>query len=239
MTAAGWIEIALYIAILTAITPAARRLHDARLPRRDPASGIVERSIVRARRRPRAGLEGLREVGARLERRLLRPALPDPAHAGHPPLEPEGPRLGAVGRRVQHDVVVRHQHELAVLRRRDDDVVLLADGRPGGAELRLGRRRHRGRDRLHPRARLALRPHDRQLLQRPDQDAGLRAAADLGRGRPVPRLAGRDPVADAPARSPRRRSSRSSAPTAAASSTSTPRTRSRTRPGSRTSSSCC
>ena len=37
--------------------------------------------------------------------------------------------------------------------RRDDDVVLHADGRPRGAELRLRRCRHRGRGRRHPRLR--------------------------------------------------------------------------------------
>ena len=63
----------------------------------------------------------------------------------------------------------------------------------------------------------------RQLLRRPLQDARLRAAADLGRGRPRPRLAGRHPVAERRPGRPRRRSSRSSAPTAAASSTSTRR----------------
>ena len=237
MTAAGWIEIALYIAILTALTPLLGGVHDAGLSRR--ARHRRARPRDGPLRRPRAGLEGLRPLRARVQRGLLRAAVPDPAHPGHPPLEPERLRLGALRRRVQHDVVVRHQHELAVLRRRDDDVELLADGRPGRAELRLGGRRHRRRDRVHPRARRPLGQDDRQLLQRPRQDARLRPAADLDRGRPRPRLAGRHPVAD---RRPGRLAggrSRSSAPTAAASSTSTPRIRSRTRPGSRTSSRCC
>ncbi len=95
----------------------------------------------------------------------------------------------------------------------------------------------------------------RQLLGRPHALAALHPAADLHRRRADPRLAGRHPDACAlrdlpdgrPAasrrsrsgRSPPRRSSRSSARTAAASSTSTRRCRSRTRRGSRTSSSCC
>ena len=180
MTAAGWIEIALYVAILTAITPLLGA-YMTRIYRGELGIGLVERSIV--------ALGGDREQDWKAyaksvlisERRLLRAPVPDPAHAGDPPMEPQRPRLGAMGRRVQHDGVVRDQHELAVLRRRDDDVELLADGRPGRPELRLGRRRHRGRDRLHPCARLPLRQQRRQLLQRPHQDARLRPAADLGR----------------------------------------------------------
>ena len=56
---------------------------------------------------------------------------------------------------LQHDVLVHHQHELAVLRRRDDDDLLLADGRAGRAELRLGRGRHGGARRGDPRLRAA------------------------------------------------------------------------------------
>ncbi len=56
MTAAGWIEIALYIAILTAITPLLGALHDAGVPG-EIRIGLVERSIV-ALGGDRAGLEG-------------------------------------------------------------------------------------------------------------------------------------------------------------------------------------
>ena len=56
---------------------------------------------------------------------------------------------------VEHRGQLRDQHELAVVLRRVDDGPPGADGRPGGAELRLGRRRHRGGDRVRPR----LRPH--------------------------------------------------------------------------------
>ena len=188
--------------------------------------------------RPGAGLEALRALRADLQRGVLGAALPDPAHPGDPPVQPARVRLGAVGRRVQHHVVVRDQHELAVLRRRDDDVELLADGRPGRPELRLGGGRHRGRDRADPRHRRALGHLAGELLRRPLPRAAVRAAADLGRRRPVPRDS-RACRSRSTCRSPPRRPSRSSAPTAAASSTSTRRTRSRTPPGSRTSSRCC
>ena len=104
---------------------------------------------------------------ARLQRAVLPRAVPDPAHPGHPSAQPAGLRRAAVGPHVQHDGVVRHEHQLAVLRRRDDDVVPHADGRPGGAELRLGGRRHRRRDRGHPRASRARGTAARQLLGRP------------------------------------------------------------------------
>ena len=59
MTAAGWIEIALYVAILTAITPLLGG-YMTRVYRGEIRIGIVERAIVAPRRRPRAGLEGVR-----------------------------------------------------------------------------------------------------------------------------------------------------------------------------------
>ena len=52
---------------------------------------------------------------------------------------------------VEHRRVLRHQHQLAVLLGRDDDGLPGPDGGPGGAELRVRRRRHRGRDRADPR----------------------------------------------------------------------------------------
>ena len=123
---------------------------------------------------------------------------------------------------------------------------LVADGRAGRAELRVGRGRHRRRGRARPR----LRPHAhrpaRQLLGRPRPRITLRILLPLRgrlRGRPgdrrrrpeLRRRHRRSPRSPAgrrrspAARSPPRRRSRSSAPTAAASSTPTPRTRSRTR----------
>ena len=62
---------------------------------------------------------------------------------GIQPFNPTGLPLGPVGRQLQHDLVVRHQHQLAVLRRRDDAQLLLADGRAHGRELRQPGRRHR------------------------------------------------------------------------------------------------
>ena len=66
-------------------------------------------------------------------------------------LNPQKLPLRHVGRDVQHHLVVPHQHELAVLRRRDDDELLQPDGRAHGAELPLGRGRDRRRRRADPR----------------------------------------------------------------------------------------
>ena len=59
---------------------------------------------------------------------------------------------------VQHRRQLHHQHELAGVQRRIDDELPGADGGAGRAELRLGGRRHRGRDRAGPR----LRPPDQR-----------------------------------------------------------------------------
>ena len=60
-------------------------------------------------------------------------------------LNPHALPLGHVGRDVQHHVVVPDQHQLAVLRRRDDDELLQPDGWAHRAELPLRRGRDRGR----------------------------------------------------------------------------------------------
>ena len=110
---------------------------------------------VRAQRRCCSRLVG---VGAPLRA---------PAAAGPPAAEPDRPEGRPPGHRLQHRLELRHQHELAELRRRVDDVVPHPDGRPGGAELRLGRGRHRGRRRADPRLRPLRLGDDRQLLGRP------------------------------------------------------------------------
>ena len=205
MTVAGWIEIA-------ALPRAAHRAHarvggymarvfrgERRPVRRAP---VERRSTGCSASTPTRGQDwkALRPLGARLQRRSFGRALRDPADAGPHPFNPVASRR-AVGPHVQHDVVVRHEHELAVLRGRDDALVLLADGRAGGAELRLRRRRHRGRSSPSIRgfaARSGARA--RHLLRRPHRADPLRAAAALDRRRARPRLPGRHPDALGPRR---------------------------------------
>ena len=70
----------------------------------------------------------------------------------------------------------------------------------GGAELLLGRHRHRRRRRAGPRLRRALVGHDRQLLGRRHARHALRAAAAVAGVRAVPRQPGRDPELRSPTR---------------------------------------
>ena len=165
-----------------------------------PVVGPLERLVYRscASTRALAGLEGLRRLAARLLRPVLAGAVPDPAHADAAPVQPGRLSLGHLGPQLQHRLVVRHQHELAVLRRRDDALVLQPDGRPGGAELRLRRASASCvADRADPRDRRAPHRRDRprQLLAGPHARAAVRAAADLDRRRARARLPGRRAVA--------------------------------------------
>ena len=129
--------------------------------------------------------------------RRLAAAVPDPAHAERllraPRAEPARLPLGAVERHVQHHLVVPDEHQLAVLRRRDDDELPQPDDRADGAELALGRRRHRRGGRAGPRDHRAQRQEPRQLLAGPRAHDPVRARADLGDRRARARLPGRDP----------------------------------------------
>ena len=162
----------------------------ARRPRAAAVPGHARRS------RPRAGLEGVREEPDHLlGRRLAAPVL-HPAHADAVELDRAQPGalpLGPVERHVQHDVVVLDEHELAVLRRRDDDDLLQPDGRAGGSELPLGRGRDRGRRGADPGDHRAQRQEPGQLLAGPDPDGLVRPAADFDRGRAGARIPGCDP----------------------------------------------
>ena len=70
--------------------------------------------------------------------------------------------------RLQHGRQLRHQHQLAELRRREHDELSHPDGGAHHAELRLGRDRHRAADRADPRLCARVGEHGRQLLGRPD-----------------------------------------------------------------------
>ena len=85
--------------------------------------------------------------------------------------------------------VVHHQHELAVVRRGDDDVVLLADDPAHVPQLRLGRDRHGAGDRAHPRHRAPRGRREgpaRELLGRHGPRHALHPAAALDRDGAAP-----------------------------------------------------
>ena len=102
---------------------------------------------------------------------------------GYPAAQPAGLRRDERAPGLQHGGVVRHQHQLAELRRRDDAVVLQPDGRPHRAELRLGGDRHGRRRAAGARVRPRQGDDRRQLLGRPHARHALRAAAVVDRGR--------------------------------------------------------
>ena len=86
---------------------------------------------------------------------------------GHLFLNPDKLAGRAVAHLAQHDGELRHEHQLAVLRRRVHDVVPVADGRPRGAELRLGRGGHGRSRRRRARACASHPQRARELLGRP------------------------------------------------------------------------
>ena len=138
-------------------------------------------------------MEGLRQDGPDLHGRLRRPALPAASAA-----EPPAAQSGRVARRApahldQHDGELHHEHELAVLRRRDDDVVPEPDGRTGGSELRLGRARDGRARRGNPRLRAPPGEHDRELLGRSLPVDRVHPLAARLHPRGDPRHAGRRP----------------------------------------------
>ena len=107
--------------------------------------------------------------------------------------QPGQPQGRSVAHLAEHGGELRHEHELAVLRRRVHDVVPVADGRPRGAELRLGRGRDGGAGGGDPRVHAALDLRARELLAGPVPLARLHPAAALDRARRDPHLAGRRP----------------------------------------------
>ena len=166
MTANGITQIVLYLVILTvARVPARRRTWRGSIRARcacragspHPSAASTGSS---ARARSGAGLEAVRGHGARLHgasSRVLLYALL--RLQGHLPLNPDGLAVRQPVGRDEHDRQLRHEHELAVLRRRVHDVVPEPDGRARGAELRLGGARH-GRARCgDPRLRAQVGEH--------------------------------------------------------------------------------
>ena len=166
MTFQGWVQIAVYVAVLTALTPLIGA-YMARVYRGDrvllsPVFGPLERLVYRLLRVNPAVGQNWKEYARSV---LVLSALFWIAlyvilrTQGIHPFNPGGLRRGALGRDLQHHLVVHLEHELAVLRRRDDALLLLADDRPRGAELHLGRGRHRRRRGGDPRLRRAAARH--------------------------------------------------------------------------------
>ena len=188
MTLNGWLQIALMLVLVVATArPLGAFMASVLEGRRtflSPAVRPIEGRFYCARRRrrdARADLAPIRLGPADVQRRRLRAAVCDLAAAGLPAAQPAGLRRDERAPRLQHGGVVRHQHQLAELRRRDDAVLLQPDGRPHRAELRLGSDRHGGRRAAGACVRPRQVDDGRQLLGRPDAGHALRAAAAVDR----------------------------------------------------------
>ena len=166
---AGSSRSATLVLILALALPPARRLHGARLhvaeglagrARPLPARSASTRAPSRPGRPTCAACSRSRSSACSSSTPCSALQAVLPYSLGLPPV-PEGLV-------VQHGGLVRDEHELAVVLARAHARLHRAARRPRRAELRLGRRRHRGRDRPGPRLRAPPVGHDRQLLGRPD-----------------------------------------------------------------------
>ena len=110
------------------------------------------------------------------------------------PFNPTDVGRGARAARVQHRGQLRDQHQLAELRAASHDEPPHPDGRPGRAELRVGRRRHRRRRRPHPRPGPAPRRRPSATSGSTSPGRSTRVLLPLVRRRGArPRQPGRDP----------------------------------------------
>ena len=179
----------------------AGRVHGARVQRRAGAPGPRPRP-GRAPRLPRhargpcapAGLARLRAHDARLQRRLVRCAVPDPPHAGHPSVQPRGLRL-------------RRRGTSRSTRRRRSSRTRTGSSTPARRRSRTSRRWPASTVQNFLSAAVGMAVlaavirgfasrgsgAARQLLARPRPHAALHPAAVLLRRSAVPRVAGGDP----------------------------------------------
>ena len=173
MTAAAWAELLVLIALLAISTPLLgtymAKVYGGKRAPGDRVFLPVERDLPphRRRSRERAALADVRALAARVQLRIgAHPVRAAPAArtSAVQPRPPGGREADAV---VQHGRQLPHEHQLAELLRRVDDVAPHPDGRPRGAQLRLGGRRCRRRGRADPRTGAAAHAHARQLLGRP------------------------------------------------------------------------
>ena len=166
MTIIGWLQIAFIFAlVLICVAPLGlfmARVFDGERTFLTPVLGPVERGFYRA-----AGIDPRTEQGwlaytlAMLAFNAIGFALALRAACGLQavlPLNPQG--FGAVRdrSRVQHRDQLRHQHQLAVLWRRNHHEPSRPDGGPHGAELPVGGDRHRAGDRGDARLRAHAAP---------------------------------------------------------------------------------
>ena len=154
METSGWIQFALYRDRARRDHEADGALSDARSRRRMARRGSIrccaplERLTYRVDgcgSSQRARLEAIHARHAALQSGGLPVHLRDSAAAAFAAVESARTRAVSAASCVQHRSQFHHQHQLAELRRRIDDVVFLADGRAGVSQFRFGRHRYRHR----------------------------------------------------------------------------------------------
>ena len=144
--AQGWLQIAIFVAVLVALVKPvgiymARVFTDQRVFL-SPVVGPIERLAYRALRvRPDEGQDWKGYARSLIVFSLLFwiALYLILRTQGIHPFNPEGFHSAPWDLSFNTDLLLHHQHQLAVLRRRNDALLLLPDGRAGGAELRLGR----------------------------------------------------------------------------------------------------
>ncbi len=186
MTLIGWIQIALYCAVVIALVRPLggymTRVFDGERTVLSPVLRPVEAALYWAGRRrsaPGAALAHLHRRHAAFPYRRLCHPVRAAAPAGDAAVQSGGPVGGRRGPRVQHRGELHHQHQLAELWRREHDVLPLADAGADPPELPLGGDRHRARDGADPRLRAGLGEDGRQLLGRCHPLHALRPAPAL------------------------------------------------------------
>ena len=199
MTLNGWLQIALFFGLVVAVTVPLGRFMTRVFARERTWLDPVLRPIER-------GIYALTGVDEKHEMRWTEYAAAMLLFSvvsmvvlyaierlqGLLPFNPQKLAGRAARARLQYRRVVHDEHELAGLQRRVHDELSHADGGPRVPQLHLGGRRHRARDRVHPRHRAAGRRTRSAIsgwtLTRAD---ALGAAAGLPRRRARARVAGR------------------------------------------------
>jgi len=153
-----------------------------------PAGCQRDRRPTMDRLPPQRARDHRRRHGAQL------PALTPP---GSSAAEPPGLFRAGRGPGPQYRRQLRHQHQLAELRRGADDVVPVADARHRHPDVPVRRYGHGGGGRACAGICAAAGARHRQFLRRPRPFDPLRASATVDRGRSVPRIVrrGADPAA--------------------------------------------
>ena len=186
MTLSGWMQIALFLGAVAAVTvplgsfmTSVFRRERTWFESSAAAAGAPDLPIHAGRRRTRDALDRVRVDHARVQRRV--DARVVRINAGPGDASAQSTRAGGFGSqsRFQHCRVVHDKLQLAVVCRRSHNELPDPDGGAHVPELRVGRGRHCSGSRLHPWRRRRKSRDVGQFLGRHDQGHALGAAPVL------------------------------------------------------------